>query len=808
MPEKFKDRPETVQINDFAVSPNEEFIAIGYSNTEIYVYNWDGEELNHFTGHRRPISCLAFNSDSNLLASGGQDNDIVVWDVVGDNGVCRLTGHQNAVTDLKFIEGTSWLVSASKDTHIRVWDLDIQACVQTVTVAASEIYALATVGYNKVIAAGKSPDFFSFTIADPETVSSMNPVVLTLEAQIARASKHRVQDIQISNDLTKAAFVTTGQTIDIWTVLTDEEIEKKRKRREKRAQKNGSVATEVLPFELDQTVSLPSKLCNCCFSNKQIVATMADNSIVVLESSVAEGEEKAIFKQVHTTLSHNADIRGIAFFGHADDDEHSIDRVISASEGSCRIWDLESMQCVQTIQCGLATALAVLPGGRFFILGTREGNIEMGDASLGQIYNVTKAHETRIWSIAIAPGCTEIATGSGDKEVRFWNLGIKDGLPLLVHKKTLKLPDEVYSVCYSPDGKYVAAALLDSTVRIFETESLTFHISLYGAQLPVTSIDYSTDGELIVTGSADKNLRIWGSEFGDCHRSLWAHENVVVGAKFIPDTHLAFTAGRDGVLKMWDCDAFKNVQRLYSHIGEIYAIDVSPNGSYVVTGGRDKGIRIWHRTKESIYLSQEEEKRLEQVLEADNAEKNDRTVTALRGSIFGGAVIDTPGRITAESISNSDNLADAISGANMVKLTLEDSTKFDNYKDNELFRNTKAIIEQKRLTPQAYVLERLKTINRTDIDVIMQSLPFSMITTLILFAKQWLEEGKEVELTVRVIVSLIKFHERQLEASDNVKELFTEIRPLVHQKVNEMRSRCGSNLAALKIIKREMANPF
>ena len=789
MPAKFVEQPETIQINDFAISPNEEFIAVGYSNFEIAVFNWDGEEVNHFTGHRRPGSCLAFNSESNLLASGGQDNDIVIWDCVGDCGICRLTGHQNVITDLKFIPGTQWLVSASKDTHIRVWDLDIQSCIQTVTVAASELYSLAFVD-DLLIAAGKSPDFISFNIANPEEVNSASPVVLSVEENIPRDSKHRVQDISFSPDARKLALVTYGQTIDVWDVLTNEEMEKTRKRRAKRAQKSGGVATEVSKFKKDQTISLPARVCNCTFMDKKIVATLADNSVVVLENRKGKDEEKESYQTIHTTMSHNTDIRGLAFFGHADDEEHSIDRVVSASEGQCRVWDLESMQCVQSITCGQASSLAVLPGGRFFILGTREGNIEMGDASLGQIYSVTKAHETRIWSIAIAPNVSEIATGSGDKEVKFWNLGFKDDLPVLVHKKTLKLPDEVYAVCYSPDGKMVAAALLDSTVRIFETNSLTFKLSLYGAQLPVTSIDFSSDGELIITGSADKNLRIWGTEFGDCHRSLWAHENVVVAVKFIPNTHLAWTAGRDGVLRLWDCDTFKNVQTLRSHIGEIYALDVSPNGSYVITGGRDKGIRLWHRTKKSLYLSEEEEKRLEQRMERENAEKNDRTVTALRGSIYGGAVVDTPSRLSVESIEHGDRLTDDINAV---------INELENPGNNPLMRT---------ITPLDYLLNSMRRINRADMDVVMQSLPFNSAVQFIKFAGEWLKEGKEIELTVRCITTLIKFHERQLEASQEVRDIFNEIKPIIHEKVNEMRNRCGSNLAALKIIQKEMKRPF
>jgi U3 small nucleolar RNA-associated protein 12 len=50
----------------------------------------------------------------------------------------------------------------------------------------------------------------------------------------------------------------------------------------------------------------------------------------------------------------------------------------------------------------------------------------------------------------------------------------------LNHTKTLKMSDDVLSVRYSPNGKLLAVALLDSTVKIFYQDTLKFFLSLYG----------------------------------------------------------------------------------------------------------------------------------------------------------------------------------------------------------------------------------------------------------------------------------------------------------------------------------------
>lgn len=42
------------------------------------------------------------------------------------------------------------------------------------------------------------------------------------------------------------------------------------------------------------------------------------------------------------------------------------------------------------------------------------------------------------------------------------------------------MTDDVLSVKYSPNGKLLAVALLDSTVKVFYEDTLKFFLSLYG----------------------------------------------------------------------------------------------------------------------------------------------------------------------------------------------------------------------------------------------------------------------------------------------------------------------------------------
>jgi U3 small nucleolar RNA-associated protein 12 len=51
-------------------------------------------------GHKSAVSALRYSAAGDLLASGGRDTDVIVWDVVGEAGLYRLRGHKDQVTDL------------------------------------------------------------------------------------------------------------------------------------------------------------------------------------------------------------------------------------------------------------------------------------------------------------------------------------------------------------------------------------------------------------------------------------------------------------------------------------------------------------------------------------------------------------------------------------------------------------------------------------------------------------------------------------------------------------------------------------
>ncbi|XP_021859152.2 periodic tryptophan protein 2 [Spinacia oleracea] len=131
---------------------------------QLLVWEWKSESyILKQQGHYFDVNCLAYSPDSQLLATGADDNKIKVWNVL--SGFCFVTfpEHTNAVTALHFMANNHSLLSASLDGTVRAWDLFRYRNFRTFTTPSSRQFVSLTADQSgEVICAGTLDSFEIF----------------------------------------------------------------------------------------------------------------------------------------------------------------------------------------------------------------------------------------------------------------------------------------------------------------------------------------------------------------------------------------------------------------------------------------------------------------------------------------------------------------------------------------------------------------------------------------------------------------------------------------------------------------------
>ncbi|MFC5830028.1 NACHT and WD repeat domain-containing protein [Nonomuraea insulae] len=214
-------------------------------------------------------------------------------------------------------------------------------------------------------------------------------------------------------------------------------------------------------------------------------------------------------------------------------------------------------------------------------------------------------HTRAVLSVVFSPDGKTLASASQDRTVRLWNLTdpakpVPLGQPLTGHTGS------ILSVVFSPDGKMLASASQDQTVRLWNltdpAKPVPLGQPLTGHEGPVWSVAFRRDRRTLASAGEDGTVRLWDlsdpSKPTALGQPLTGHSGPVDSVAFSPDGRTLASASVDETVRLWDLSDPRKAtalgQPLTGHTDSVNSVAFSPRGKTLASVGDDQTVRLWN----------------------------------------------------------------------------------------------------------------------------------------------------------------------------------------------------------------------
>ncbi|MBM3566314.1 MAG: c-type cytochrome [Alphaproteobacteria bacterium] len=256
---------------------------------------------------------------------------------------------------------------------------------------------------------------------------------------------------------------------------------------------------------------------------------------------------------------------------------------------SVRIWDFAEQSETAVLEGHTGPVNAVAFTGIFRVASAGDdGAVIVWDIAAKKPEFKLEGHGHKVMGLAVSPDGRHLATAGWDRTVRLW--AIADGTPGPI----LSAAQPLNAVVFADGGALVVAAGHDGALHLWDLQTGAARGRMEGHERGVTQLAVSADGRRILSAGIDGTVRLWDVKAQRALAVFRHHESQVYGVSFLPGDRRAISTGRGGILAVWSLADGKLAREIRAHDAMVWATSPSPDGRFAVTVGSDGSGRIWH----------------------------------------------------------------------------------------------------------------------------------------------------------------------------------------------------------------------
>ena len=483
-------------VSDMVISSDGQLLLTAGEDQKIRIYNFStGKTEPSLEGHVAPIQNISLSSDGRILVSVDKRSVVRVWDFAERKPTRRNSTleHPGAIS-AEFSPDANVVVTAGEDKSIRVWNREqvtyINSSPTIINGHSRPVSSIVFFGNRKIAAS-------EYAVRDElEAISEVS--VWDIERAYERSA------ITLHDDYVRSIEFSADDK-ELYTGGHDGTLR----------------MSSLTPLNLESTYHFnhDSKLAknDPGLKHRRIraLAVSADDEMLFIGGTnkcISSVSTADFTRLLWTTVNVESTVRRIVASKNSQ-------LIASAHEnGFVYVWNAKNGSKLATIDAsehGRCTAIAFLDeyGTKIATGHQKDGLVRIWDSNQGRfLFSLPNVHSGEIRCLAVSSDFSSLAAAyranvAANGTACIWDLKNKT----LTHQLANHRGD-VEVLAFAPNGRTLATAGTDNSIRLWNTRSGKLSLVLTGHQRPICALNFSNNGKTLASGDFDGVVRLWRSD--------------------------------------------------------------------------------------------------------------------------------------------------------------------------------------------------------------------------------------------------------------------------------------------------------